>query len=303
MNKPLISIGMPIYNAGMFLRLALKSILLQTFKDWELIVLDDGSTDDAIKRNIGLLKDPRISLIQDGKNFGLANRLNQAISLARGDYFARMDQDDISYPKRLTSQILALEKQPDWDLLGTRFLTINENEIPIGMSPLITEHHEIVSAPWRGLYLAHPTWMGKKSWFAKNLYAQPGPYFCEDQELLLRTHQNSVFANLPDILFAYRLREGINWRKSSKIRATLLRIRSEFFVRNKNYNALMKSYTQYGIGYLYDSLSQISIFQNYLWQLNVRIGEVPEIEHQRLREIFDLMTHMEESVRYLENYG
>ena len=92
---------MPVYNAGKYLRLAVLSIVRQTFTDWELLIVDDGSTDNALQ-GIADIDDARIRILRDGKNKGLAARLNECIDLARGKYFARMDQDDVSYPERFS---------------------------------------------------------------------------------------------------------------------------------------------------------------------------------------------------------
>ena len=94
-TAPLLSVGMPIFNAGKHLRLAVLSIIHQTFSSWELLIFDDGSTDNALE-SLSDLKDPRIRIFSDGLNKGLAVRLNEAIDMARGHYFARMDQDDVS---------------------------------------------------------------------------------------------------------------------------------------------------------------------------------------------------------------
>src|SRR5450830_847145 len=91
---PLVTVAMPVYNAGKYLRLAVLSIVKQTFTDWEMLVIDDGSTDNAFD-SIADIKDDRIRILRDGTNKGLAARLNEAIDLARGQYFARMDQDDV----------------------------------------------------------------------------------------------------------------------------------------------------------------------------------------------------------------
>src|SRR3972149_9031916 len=114
-SLPLVTVAMPIYNAGKDLRLAVFSIVRQTFTDWELLIIDDGSTDDAID-SISDINDGRIHIVQDGLNKGLAARLNQAIDMAHGQYFARMDQDDVSYPDRFSKQLDALRQDDSLDL-------------------------------------------------------------------------------------------------------------------------------------------------------------------------------------------
>ncbi|MFJ7565838.1 glycosyltransferase family 2 protein [Herminiimonas sp. NPDC097707] len=226
-EQPLLTIGMPIFNAGAYLRLAVLSILQQSFKNWELLIIDDGSDDDALQ-TIEDLKDSRIRILIDGSNRGLAARLNECVELACGKYFARMDQDDVSYPDRFLLQFLHLEQNPNLDLLAVRAITIDEKNNITGLFPAALTHAEICAKPWRGFYLPHPTWMGKIEWFRRNRYAVPGPYFCEDQELLLRSYKTSVFATLDSILFAYRVRNKVNWRKLSLTRRTVLTLQLKY---------------------------------------------------------------------------
>ncbi|MFM8312721.1 MAG: glycosyltransferase family 2 protein, partial [Deltaproteobacteria bacterium] len=98
-QNPLVSVLLPVYNGGDCLSLAVETILQQTHTNWELILIDDGSTDFAVKE-IEKLSDPRIRIIQDGNRLGLAARLNQGIALSGGDYIARMDADDLAFPVR-----------------------------------------------------------------------------------------------------------------------------------------------------------------------------------------------------------
>src|SRR5690606_319822 len=110
---------MPVFNGGPLLRVALASIVAQTFEDWELMLIDDGSTDGAVAALPQPL-DARIRVLSDGTNQGLAARLNQAIAMARGPYFARMDQDDVAHPERLERQLRYMQDNPATDLLGTK---------------------------------------------------------------------------------------------------------------------------------------------------------------------------------------
>lgn len=217
---PLVTVAMPVYNAGTYLRAAVTSMIRQTFTDWELIIIDDGSTDGAVE-GIQDLRDSRIRVLGDGSNRGLAARLNEAIDLACGRYFARMDQDDISYPERLASQLAMLEQNPELDLVAVRCVAINTDNELIRMLPYSLTHKELCASPWRGFRFPHPTWMGRIEWFRRYRYATPGPYLCEDQELLLRSYGGSRFATVPEVLFAYRVRSRTNWLKSFRARKVL----------------------------------------------------------------------------------
>jgi glycosyltransferase involved in cell wall biosynthesis len=214
-DKPLVSVAMPVFNAGAYLRLAVFSIVKQTFTDWELLIIDDGSTDNALQ-DIADIRDTRIRIFQDGENRGLAFRLNEAIDLARGQYLARMDQDLL-------------------DLIAVRAITIDENDQATGLFPYSLSHNAICARPWRGFYFPHPTWMGRIDWFRKHRYTVPGPYFCEDQELLLRSYRESRLGTINNILLGYRIRGKINWQKLVKTRRTLLRIQLRHFMETQQW--------------------------------------------------------------------
>jgi hypothetical protein len=227
---PLVTVAMPVFNAGGYLRLAVLSIVRQSYADWELLVIDDGSTDDALQ-SIRDIDDARIRILRDGENRGLAARLNQCVDMARGRYLARMDQDDVSYPERFKRQVSLLEQNPGLDLVAVRAITIDENNRATGSFPYALTHDEICARPWQGFHFPHPAWMGKTEWFRKHRYAVPGPYFCEDQELLLRSYRTSRFATVDETLFAYRIRSRslIDAKKLARIRRTVLKIQLRYF--------------------------------------------------------------------------
>lgn len=215
---PIVSIVLPVYNAGTALPLALASIYRQTFSEWELILLDDGSTDQCMAGFRS--SDTRVRVVQDGRNLGLAARLNQGIDLARGKYLARMDQDDIAYPMRLETQVQFLEAHPDVDLTATRTLLFRDDGSAIGLSTFRQTHDEICAQPWRGFFLPHPTWMGKLAWFRRHRYRIPEIVRGEDQDLLLRSFRSSRFACLPEVLLGYR-QPGLALRKVLMARRNL----------------------------------------------------------------------------------
>lgn len=231
---PFLTIAMPVFNGGDLLKLSVQSILNQTFTDWELILIDDGSSDGAVE-NFSIHTDPRIKVFVDGENKGLACRLNEAIVLASGTYFARMDHDDICHPDRFSHQITYLGKNTTVDLLGAKCITIDENNQVVGTFPVATTHTEICQRVWVGFYLPHPTWIGKTDWFARNKYLQPAPYCCEDQEFLLRTYTESKFHVLPESLLAYRVRTDIAFKKLARTRFSLVKVQVSYFLSKKQY--------------------------------------------------------------------
>lgn len=255
--RPLVTVAMPVYNAGNYLRLAVLSIVKQTFTDWEMLIIDDGSTDKALD-SIADIQDNRIRIIKDGVNKGLAARLNEAIDMARGQYLARMDQDDVSYPERFERQVQALQMEPDLDLVAVQSITISCNNQLTGLLPCAVSNEEISAKPWSGFYLPHPTWMGKIAWFRKYRYATPGPYFCEDQELLLRSYDKSRFFIIMEPLFAYRIRDSYNWLKLIKTRFAVLSVQLQHFMNTSQVYFVFMAICSFFGRALLDALKQVS---------------------------------------------
>jgi hypothetical protein len=172
-------------------------------------------------------------------------RLNEASSIANGEYFARMDQDDVSYAARLQRQVEVLDKNPTVDVVATRALTINENNTISGLFPFALTHHQICASPWRGFEFPHPTWMGRREWFLRHRYAEPAPYLCEDQELLLRTYRKSTFLTIDEVLFAYRIKDVTSWSKLNNTRSAYLAMQVRFFMKSGMWSSLLLAFSAY----------------------------------------------------------
>jgi glycosyltransferase involved in cell wall biosynthesis len=204
-DTPLVSIALPVYNGAETLAAAINSILMQTFEDWELIIVDDGSLDNSVEVAKGFT-DQRIRIVYHETNCNLPTSLNEAVGLARGRYLARMDQDDIAFPERLAVQVAYLAERPDIDLVASEVVVFRNDGACRGRFPSFEEHSEICRMPWNGFYLPHPTWVGKIEWFRSNPY-NPNAAWAEDQDLLLRSYPVSRFACLPVVLLGYRQSE------------------------------------------------------------------------------------------------
>ena len=200
--SPLVTIGMPVFNAHGTVRLSIESIINQSFQDWELLVFDDGSV-DGTPEVLESISDPRITYYIDGKNLGIANRMNEAIALAKGRYFARMDGDDISYPDRLEKQLKFLNENPWVDLVGSATLFFKNNGEAIGRQSVKTDHNIICGRIWDSIPVPHPTWMAKIEWIRRYKYSTLSQ-MSEDQDLLLRACNSSNFSCIPEVLLAYR---------------------------------------------------------------------------------------------------
>lgn len=196
----MVTIGLPFYNAEKYLALAIESVLQQTYTDWELLLLDDGSTDNSLSiAQSYAQKDSRIKVISDGKNKNLAMRLNELPSLAQGLYLARMDADDIMLPARIERQLAVLKAHPEIDVLGTNAYIINdENAVTSTRYPLTPKN-----TLTRVKSFIHPTIIAKKQWFLENPYDTKALRM-EDAELWYRTHSKYHFVRLNEPLLFYR---------------------------------------------------------------------------------------------------
>ena len=201
---------MPVYNCEETIQKAISSILWQTYPTWELLIIDDGSTDktlDIVKE----FDDPRIKVFSDGQNKKLAARLNQSVKLSQGEYFARMDADDVAFPDRFAAQVAFLNGNKDVDLVGCRVLIFQKSGDVVGTYQHHAGHEAICRRPRSGFYLPHPTWMGRRSWFLKFPYRESMPK-TQDQDLLLRTYHQSKFACMSEYLLGYRV-EDVSLKK------------------------------------------------------------------------------------------
>jgi glycosyltransferase involved in cell wall biosynthesis len=199
---PLVSIIMPMRNSAATVEATVRSIQRQTLEVWELIVIDDGSTDRSadIVQGIG---DARIRLVRESVGRGLAARLNQAIALCTGEYIARMDSDDLCFPERLARQVERLRSDPSIDVLGCGAVVFDAKGAPVGLLPCATLHADIVRRPYVGFPLPHPSWCGQAPWFRKHLYNALLTK-AEDHDLMLRSFRTSRFAALDGVLLGYR---------------------------------------------------------------------------------------------------
>lgn len=202
-SQPLITIALPIYNAEKTLASAVASIIFQSFQDWELLLLDDGSTDGSLAIANGFLNDPRVLVISDKSNLGISARLNQALDMARGRYFCRMDADDVSFPDRIEKQFFYLEQHPKIDLCASAIVIFMNDGRLSGVVSVAQQHSQICRRPWNGFHFPHPTWFGKTSWFKLWRYSVLANG-AEDQLLLYRSFRQSNFAGISDVLLAYR---------------------------------------------------------------------------------------------------
>lgn len=207
LQQPKVSVVMSVYNGKKYLREAVESILNQTFRDFEFIIVDDGSCDNTLEILKDYAeKDSRIKIIKNEKNIGLTKSLNKAIQEAKGEYIARMDADDISLPERLKAQMLAMEKGRKNGLIGCDVIIIDEhgNEIKKVIVPRVDLNN----------YLRKKNCLVHGSLFIlKKALQGVGNYsdemiFAQDYDLLLKISTKYSISFVGD--FLYKLRRDKN---------------------------------------------------------------------------------------------
>lgn len=200
--RPVVSIIMSMRNSASTVDAAVRSVLMQTLGDWEMIVIDDGSTDHSSDIVEGF-HDRRIRLVRESRSAGLAARLNQAVSVSIGEFIARMDADDICFPERLARQVARLREDARLDLIGCGAVVFTSKGKLVGEMPVGLDHQRIVARPFVGFPFPHPTWCGRADWFRNNPYDAKLRY-AEDQDLLLRSFRHSRLGALDKVLLGYR---------------------------------------------------------------------------------------------------
>jgi len=226
--KPLVSVILPVYNGATYLDESIKSILNQTFTDFELIIVNDGSKDNSLEILRGF-QDSRIQII-DQKNMGLAATLNKSISLAKGKYIARQDQDDISFPQRLEKQVAFLEKNEMVGMIGCHADIIGLNGKKIGLHKHPSEDYQLKFFLLHNNPFVHSSVMFRKTVFDDvGLYTtDPQRQPPEDYELFSRIARVWKLANLPEVLHIYReVRESMSRDMANPFLPKVLKISAE----------------------------------------------------------------------------
>ncbi|NOY42646.1 MAG: glycosyltransferase family 2 protein [Planctomycetes bacterium] len=199
------TIGLPFYNNEETLADAIRSVFAQSFQDWELILIDDGSQDRSLEIAMSV-SDPRVRVVSEATNRGLAARLNQITALAQGDYLVRMDADDIMHPKRLEKQLAIFDRCPEVDVVGSAMYSIDESyavqgvrgNCPARTTPRSTLAHGV---------MVHVTAVARRQWFAQHPYDE-SLRRSQDRDLWCRSCFDSTFSVSPHPLMYVRETAG-----------------------------------------------------------------------------------------------
>ncbi len=209
MDAPAISVLLPVYNAEAFLTSAIESILAQTFTNFELLCINDGSLDgseEIIKR----FTDPRVVYIKNAQNEGLISTLNKGIDVAKGMYIARMDADDVCVPERLQKQFNWLETHPGTAVVGSHISLIDEHGLQTGEwkedIQTVTYQQVKKTMAWYNC-VAHPTVLMRSAIIKKYRY-QSNQKHTEDYDLWLRLLADGhTIEKVPEKLLLYRVHQ------------------------------------------------------------------------------------------------
>jgi len=201
---PLVSVVMPARNSARWLGQAIESVVLQTLSDLELLVIDDGSTDETAEiLNDWSRRDSRIRVLRQ-HDLGLVPALNYGLVEARGSLLARLDADDVSVAKRFECQVQAMEQNPNVGLLGSWAQRIDEHGRPQGHSMPETHHEKLVEILTRGNPFIHSTIMLRTE-IVRRLGGYRAAFeAAEDYDLWLRMSEVTLLANVAEPLVYYR---------------------------------------------------------------------------------------------------
>ena len=215
---PKISVLMPVYNTcEAHLRQAIESILNQTFTDFEFLILNDASSDASVEPVIKSYDDPRIIYAANERNLGISSSRNKLMDMARGEYLAVMDHDDISLPERLEKEAAYLDAHPDVGLVCCQTGNIGNNKT----TDMPLQDIELKQSLLIDCILVHPACMLRKT--TLNMHGIRYEEFFspnEDHALFCRMIPHTKFAALPEVLFLYRVWEGnTSHRKARQMEA------------------------------------------------------------------------------------
>ncbi len=209
-TKPKISVILPVYNAARFLRESLDSILNQTFEDFEIIAVDDGSVDGSqyiLKQY--QKRDQRLKVYYNNSNLGVSRTANRAIQLAKGDYIARMDADDVMIKSRLEIQYKFLKNNPEYILVGGQVRLIDEDGNQKRIKNFPSNHNDIKSMMYLACPVQQATIMVNKNKLPKDfVWYIDGMNTAEEVELMFKLLNYGKFKNLQTIVHDYRQHPG-----------------------------------------------------------------------------------------------
>jgi glycosyltransferase involved in cell wall biosynthesis len=273
-----ITIAIPFYNAEAYLADAIKSVFAQTYQHWELILIDDGSTDRSLQIATSV-KDTRVRVVSDGLNKKLASRLNEIAQLATYPIIARMDADDLMATDRLEKQLQILNNNPTLDLVTTGVYSVTNTLKMVGARGVTAQNITLKQLLFKEVGVTHAAMLGKKDWFIRNPY-DTSLKIAQDYELWLRASAKNDFniQLVSDPLYYYREEGNATMHKLLAAYKNERRMYKKYAGKYYNY-LLFKSYLKAVIVYVLGTFGKLHIL------LNKRSSvQVSEIEMKNYKE-------------------
>lgn len=271
LSNPKITVLMPVYNCELYIKEALDSILNQTFSDFEFIIIDDASTDSTVSL-IRSYNDARIYLVEKSLNTGLTNSLNHGLSIAKGEYIARMDGDDISLPERFARQVAFLDKNPEVIVCGSNFRFIGTQNVTV----LPQENEKIKLRLLKGNCIAHPSVMMRKQVLEEfkvvyNIEKEPA----EDFDLWVRLLAIGKLHNLQEVLLNYRV-HNTQISKKQEIKQNQIALQSRLkmldyldYSFNKIQEDLLKKIFERNLSITFNEIKAFSVLKDKMILANL----------------------------------
>lgn len=208
-RAPRVSIIMPAFNREKFIAESIDSALAQTYTDFELIIIDDGSKDQTVSVAKKYLDDPRVSIIENPKNMGIATTRTRAINIARGEYLAMLDSDDVWLDHdKLKKQVAFLDSHPDHAIIGSGIAYIDTTGKQLNTLVFPTDDLEIRKTILRRNQFAQSTLLCRTEMLMKTGLYSTRFMISDDYDLWLRVGKRWKFANSADISTGYRIHGG-----------------------------------------------------------------------------------------------
>ena len=228
-KQPTVSVVMKVYNGERFLREAVDSVLAQTYPDFELVIIDDGSTDHS-EEIIRSYQDDRIHFLQNEKNMGLCATQNKVIAAARGKYIAVMDCDDISYPNRLMEQVAYLDEHPETMMCGTFRKDIVDGEEQFFHEPVQLDNETLqFSLVFGNFFFTHSSIMFRAKEYRDNKLSYGPATIAEDYQIILEMAKRYPIAMIPKCLVGYRIdMQSISHVKEKEITEAACRVKTDY---------------------------------------------------------------------------
>lgn len=243
--QPLVSVLMAVFNEEKYLPYSIESILNQTYKSFELIIINDGSTDSTKDVLNKYQNDPRIKIITQ-RNIGLARSLNKGIDISVGKYIARQDGDDISEPRRLEKQVEFMEKNADIGFIGSNYHVINENNQITDTTNVFTKPEDIMLAEITSNQFGHGSILIRRKEIKKYKY-DPGFRVAQDYDLWSKLLHSTKAANMITPLYRWR---SIGTGQSTKPENKALLTNTEKIIRDREFDYYLKNRDKYKLLFL-----------------------------------------------------